>query len=229
MCTKAREPGGERPPRDPCGAGGGSSSPSLLALQAQAAGKECHVFLFPINFPHQQPSAFLRPGVRTATGEGWRERQGWLGLGLKGDPREPHPGTPPARPRGPLGRKLAKGGRAQACHSWASLLLPPLPAPPPKKIGSSSQETLTLQRPRPLSSCPRCDAHRGWPSPHLLHSGHLPPGLQRSRVTQEGGEVSGSFPASSSSPSPAAGQNPPPFLGTRMACLALGSCRAHGI
>lgn len=155
MCTKAREPGGERPPRDPCGAGGGSSSPSLLALQAQAAGKECHVFLFPINFPHQQPSAFLRPGVRTATGEGWRERQGWLGLGLKGDPREPHPGTPPARPRGPLGRKLAKGGRAQACHSWASLLLPPLPAPPPKKIGSSSQETLTLQRPRPLSSCPR--------------------------------------------------------------------------
>lgn len=36
---------------------------------AQAARKECQVFLFPIN-PQQQPSAFLRLGVKEAWGWG---------------------------------------------------------------------------------------------------------------------------------------------------------------
>lgn len=40
----------------------------------------------------------------------------------------------------------------------------------------------------------------------------LPPGLRHSRVTQEGGEMPESFSASSFVPSPAAGQNSPPFL-----------------
>lgn len=49
--------------------------------------------------PPQQPSAFLRPGVKTATGESWeswRELHWWLGLGLKGSPQEP--GEPPPTP-----------------------------------------------------------------------------------------------------------------------------------
>lgn len=101
---------GEGPKRDqskitmpptplPAGRGREKGSPSLLS-KPRPAGKECHVFLFPINSPphhHQQPSAFLRPRVKTATGESWeswRELHWWLGLGLKGsppEPEEPHP------------------------------------------------------------------------------------------------------------------------------------------
>lgn len=84
--------------------------PSLLS-KPRPAGKECHVFLFPINCPPpppQQPSAFLRPGVKTATGEsweGWLEPHWWLAPGLKGSPQEPgepHPPAqgPPTRPQG---------------------------------------------------------------------------------------------------------------------------------
>ena len=58
--------------------------------------------------PPQQPSAFLRPGVKTATGEsweGWLEPHWWLAPGLKGSPQEPgepHPPSqgPPTRPQG---------------------------------------------------------------------------------------------------------------------------------
>lgn len=51
---------------------------------------------FQLTTPPQQPSAFLRPGVKTATGESWeswRELHWWLGLKLKGSPQEP--GEPP--------------------------------------------------------------------------------------------------------------------------------------
>ena len=58
---------------------------------------------FQLTSPHQQPSTFLRPGVKTATGEGWggawRELRWWQALELKGGPQEP--GGPSLRPQDP--------------------------------------------------------------------------------------------------------------------------------
>lgn len=52
-----------------CPAGWEGGKWQAWLLPAQAPSKECHVFLFPINIPQQQPSTFLRLGVKEAWGE----------------------------------------------------------------------------------------------------------------------------------------------------------------
>lgn len=96
-----RRPGRERhaPHPSPLQGGRGKKAAPRLLSKPRPAGKECHVFLFPINFPHQQPSAFLRPGVKAATGESW---EGWQGLcgWLDLDNPTHTARIPPTRPQG---------------------------------------------------------------------------------------------------------------------------------
>ena len=60
-----------------CGTGRKAALPSQGQLERNAAFSS-----FQLPFPHQQPSAFLRPGVRMTTGERrdcWPELHWWLG------------------------------------------------------------------------------------------------------------------------------------------------------
>lgn len=117
------------------------------------------------------------------------------------------------------GPHLCKGGRARGEEVVSGLRLQLYPLLASRSHPSQVWPVLPLQ-------CPDYDPGRGcWKAPTPTH---LLSGLKHSRVTQEGGMKPGSFSESSVVPSPAGGQNPPPFLGTQMGCPIAQACRAHG-
>lgn len=103
----------------PCGAAEGERQPPLPLSRPGPAGKECHVFLFPINFP--PPAALHILETRSQDGHGgglggaWRELRWWQALELKGGPQEP--GGPSLRPQDPTARLQGSALTPRPFHS----------------------------------------------------------------------------------------------------------------